>query len=105
MGGSGYQQVGQIRAGARPTGARPQAVTRRAEAPGYQPGMGGARNMNQVMRPVVPAPQPQRAAYKLTSNVRNQYPVMPQQPEQTAVVMQGQEPLTASLLATASASE
>lgn len=104
MGGSGYQQVGQIRAAPRPN-TRPAAVTRRAEAPGYQPGMGGARNMNQVMRPVVPAPQPQRAAYKLTSNVRNQYPVMPQQPEQTAVVIQGQEPLTASLLATASASE
>merc|ERR1719244_1732140 len=104
MASSGYQQMGQIRAG-RPPRA-PNAMTRR-EAP-YQPGMGNARNIpNQVMRPVVPAPQPQRAAYKLTSNTRNQYPVIQQQqqPEATAVAMQGQEPLTASLLATASQSE
>jgi polyadenylate-binding protein len=105
---SGYQQMGQLRQG-RPR--VPNAMARR-EAP-YQPAMSGARNMpNQVIRPVVPAPQPQRTAYKLTSNTRNQYPVMQQQqqqqqqqPEQAAVVMQGQEPLTASLLATASQSE
>jgi len=101
---SGYQQMGQLRQG-RP---RVPNTMQRREAP-YQPGMTGSRNMpNQVIRPVVPAPQPQRtAAYKLTSNTRNQYPVMQQQqqPEQAAVVMQGQEPLTASLLATASQSE
>lgn len=106
---SGYQQMGQMRQG-RPR--VPNAMARR-EAP-YQPAMSGARNMqNQVIRPVVPAPQPQRAAYKLTSNTRNQYPVMPQQqqqqqqqPDQQAgVVLQGQEPLTASILATASQSE
>jgi len=106
--GSGYQQMGQIR------GGRPRVPNNmaRREAPYQQPGMPGARNMpSQVMRPVVPAPQPQRTAYKLTSNTRNQYPpqVMqqPQQPEQPTggVVMQGQEPLTASLLATASQSE
>lgn len=101
---SGYQQMGQLRQG-RP---RVPNTMQRREAP-YQPAMAGSRNMpNQVIRPVVPAPQPQRtAAYKLTSNTRNQYPVMQQQqqPEQAAVVMQGQEPLTASLLATASQSE
>jgi len=100
---SGYQQMGQLRQG-RPR--VPNAMARR-EAP-YQPAMTGTRNMpNQVIRPVVPAPQPQRTAYKLTSNTRNQYTVMQQQqqPEQAAVVMQGQEPLTASLLATASQSE
>jgi polyadenylate-binding protein len=104
MASSGYQQMGQLRGG-RPR--VPNAMTRR-EAP-YQPGMAGTRNIpNQVMRPVVPAPQPQRTAYKLTSNTRNQYPVIQQQQqqqEQAAVVMQGQEPLTASLLATASQSE
>jgi len=100
---SGYQQMGQLRQG-RPR--VPNTMARR-EAP-YQPAMTGTRNMtNQVIRPVVPAPQPQRTAYKLTSNTRNQYTVMQQQqqPEQAAVVMQGQEPLTASLLATASQSE
>jgi len=106
MGGGGYQQVGQIRT-ARPQARVPTNVARR-EAP-YQQAM-GARNMpNQVMRPVVPAPQPQRAAYKLTANTRNQYPaVIPQQqqqPDPSAAGIPGQEPLTASLLATASASE
>lgn len=104
--GSAYQQIGQIRGG-RPR--VPNNMTRR-DAPYQQPGMPGTRNIpSQVMRPVVPAPQPQRTAYKLTANTRNQYPpqVMQQQqqPEQAAVVMQGQEPLTASLLATATQSE
>ena len=93
MGSSGYQQIGQIRGG-RPRVANAMA---RREAP-YRPGMTGVRHMqSQVMRPVVPASQPQRAAYKLTSNTRNQYPAMAQQqqqqqhqhqPEQAAVVMQ-----------------
>ena len=89
MGSSGYQQMDQIRGG-RPRVANAMA---RRETP-YQPGMAGARNMqSQVMRPVVPASQPQRTAYKLTSNTRNQYPAMAQQqqhhqPEQAAVVMQ-----------------
>jgi len=105
MGGGGYQQVGQIRAARPPRG--PTNVARR-DAP-YQQAM-GARNMsNQVMRPVVPAPQPQRAAYKLTAQTRNQYPAVIQPQQQPAEVaapgIPGQEPLTASLLATASASE
>lgn len=73
--------------------------------------MGGARGMsNQSMvRPGGPVPNP-RPNYKLNANTRNQYPaqpVIPQpQPEQQSqIVMQGQEPLTASLLATSSASE
>jgi len=107
MGGAGYQQLGQMRP-TRPTARAPTNVARR-DAP-YQQAM-GARNMpNQVMRPVVPAPQPQRAAYKLTANTRNQYPAViqqqqQQQPDPAAAGIPGQEPLTASLLATASASE
>jgi len=106
MAGGGYQQVGQIRP-ARPAARAPTNVARR-DAP-YQQAM-GARNMpNQVMRPVVPAPQPQRTAYKLTANTRNQYPAVIQQqqpqPDPSAAGIPGQEPLTASLLATASASE
>merc|ERR1719228_2306949 len=108
MAGAGYQQVGQSIRAPRPTGPRGPTNMARREAP-YQQAM-GARNMpNQVMRPVVPAPQPQRAAYKLTANTRNQYPaVIPQQqqqPDPSAAGIPGQEPLTASLLATASASE
>merc|ERR1712013_821025 len=84
MAGAGYQQVGQTMRAARPAGPRPPTNMARRDAP-YQQAM-GARNMpNQVMRPVVPAPQQQRAA--------------------SPASMPGQEPLTASLLATASASE
>jgi polyadenylate-binding protein len=111
MGGAGYQQIGQMRA-TRPTARAPTNMTRR-EAP-YQQAMPGARNMpNQVMRPVVPVPQQQRAQYKLTANTRNQYPAViqqqqqqqPQQADPSATGIPGAEPLTASLLATASASE
>jgi polyadenylate-binding protein len=111
MGGAGYQQVGQIRA-ARPAGPRGPTNIARRDAP-YQQAMGGRNMPNQVMRPVIPAPQPQRAAYKLTAQTRNQYPaVIPPQQQAAAdpaaaapTGVPGQEPLTASLLATASASE
>jgi len=109
MAGAGYQQVGQTMRAARPAGPRPPTNMARRDAP-YQQAM-GARNMpNQVMRPVVPAPQQQRAAYKLNPQTRNQYPPVmqqqqQQQPEASPASMPGQEPLTASLLATASASE
>jgi len=108
MAGAGYQQLGQIRSG------RPRAPTNvaRRDAPGYQQAMPSARNMqSQMMRSVVPAAQP-RPAYKLTANTRNQYPASipqqqpPQQPADAAAgAISGVEPLTASLLATASASE
>merc|ERR1711962_540123 len=79
MGGAGYQQLGQM-SHTRPTARAPTNVARR-DAP-YQQAM-GARNMpNQVMRPVVPAPQPQRAAYKLNANTRDQYPAVIQQQQQ-----------------------
>jgi polyadenylate-binding protein len=108
MAGGGFQQLGQIRSG------RPRAPTNmaRREAP-YQQTMPSARNMqSQMMRPVVPTAQP-RPAYKLTANTRNQYPsaippqqAQPQQPaDSSAVAMPGQEALTASMLATSSASE
>jgi len=72
---SGYQQMGQLRQG---HPCVPHNMARR-EAP-YQPAMAGTHNMqNQVIHPVVPAPQPQRHAYRLTSNTRNQYSMMPQQ--------------------------
>jgi len=107
MAGGYPQQMGQVR-GARP---RPPTNIARRDAP-YQPGMAGRGVPNQqVLRPAGPAPQPQRAAYKLTPNTRNQYQaqVMPQggPPEQAAVAVmqQGQEPLTASILATATPSE
>lgn len=107
--GAGYpQQMGQMR-GARPRGP-PTNIARR-ESP-YQSGMGGRGVPNQqIMRPAGPTPQPQRAAYKLSANTRNQYPqpqvMAPAQPEQAqvTVIQQGQEPLTASLLATATPSE
>jgi len=108
--GAGYpQQMGQMR-GARPRGP-PTNIARR-ESP-YQPGMGGRGVPNQqIMRPAGPTQQPQRASYKLTANTRNQYSqpqVMPpsqSEQAQVAVVQQpGQEPLTASLLATATPSE
>lgn len=107
--GAGYpQQMGQMR-GARPRGP-PTNIARR-ESP-YQSGMGGRGVPNQqIMRPAGPTPQPQRAAYKLSANTRNQYTqpqvMAPAQPEQAqvTVIQQGQEPLTASLLATATPSE
>lgn len=105
----GYPQpVGQVRGAGSQRPRHPSNVQRR-DGP-YNAGMGGARGMpnQQVMRPAGPV-APQRATYKLNANTRNQYPaqqVMPQpQPEQSQIVMQGQEPLTASLLATASSSE
>lgn len=102
-----YPPVGQMR-GARPP--RHQTNMPRRDAP-YQPGMGG-RGVpgQQIMRPAGPPQQQQRGAYKLTSNTRNQYPgqVMQQAPAEQAPVqvMQGaHEPLTASILATATPSE
>lgn len=105
----GYpQQVGQVRAANTQRPRHPGNVRR--DGP-YQAGGMNARAMpnQQMVRPAGPV-APQRAAYKLNANTRNQsyqaQPVIPQpQPEQGQIVMQGQEPLTASLLATASASE
>lgn len=61
----------------------------------------------QVGRPAQPAAmqagQNPRGPFKYTQAVRNAAPV-PQQP-QTAVVVQGQEPLTASMLASAAPQE
>lgn len=96
--------VGQVRGGTqRPR--HPNMQTRRETPyPGVQ-----TRNMShQVVRPGGPVP-PQRAAYKLTQNARNQYP-QPQpniptaQPEQQQG-LGGTDPLTASDLVTAAPSE
>jgi len=106
----GYQPVGQVRGPSGNPRPRHQGGMQRRDAP-YNPqvqqnrGMGGQQ---QVMRAGGPVP-PQRAAYKLNNNTRNQYPaqqVIPQpQPEQNQMVISGQEALTASILATASQTE
>lgn len=53
--------------------------------------------------PAIPAGQPPRATYKYTPGVRNpaQVGVVPQQAAQPAVHIQGQDPLTATMLAAA----
>jgi len=120
MGSSGGpypQQMGQMRAVGPQSGARPRQpnnMTRR-ETP-YQPNMGGRNIQNQqIMRPGVPGAAPQRAAYKYTPNTRNQYPAQQQQQQvmqqggqtepATNVMQGGAEQLTASILATSTASE
>ena len=100
MGSSGgpyTHQVGPMRANAGGGNMRPRHqgpnIARR-DAP-YQPGMTG-RNMQQnqqmQLRPAGPAAPPQRAAYKYTANIRNQFSaqqVMPSgPPEQAPVVLQ-----------------
>lgn len=108
----GYpQQMGQVRGGGVSQRPRHPGMQRLDRPYQQQGGMGGARAIpsQQVMRPSGPSVQPQRAQYKLNANTRNQYTappvVQPSQPEQNPMVIQGQEPLTASLLATATSSE
>lgn len=103
----GYPGVGQVRTG----NQRPRhAMPRRGDAP-YNAGVQQGRNMsNQGMRPGGPGGVPQqRATYKFTQNTRNQFPaqqvIAQAQPEQSQIMMSGQEPLTASILATASQTE
>jgi len=104
----GYPQpVGQVRGATTQRPRYPTNVQRR-DAP-YQPGMGGPRMANQqVTRAAGPPGPPRGATYKLNANTRNQYPaqqVIPQQQPESQIVMQGQEPLTSSLLASSNASE
>lgn len=105
----GYPPVGQVRAATTNQRPRHPGSMQRRDNP-YNSGVQGNRNMagnQQIMRPGGPV-APQRAAYKLNQNTRNQYPAQPMgppPPEQSQIVMGGQEPLTASLLATASQSE
>jgi len=103
----GYPPVGQVRAATNQRPRHPGSMQRRDNP--YNSGVQGNRNMGgnqQIMRPGGPV-APQRAAYKLNQNTRNQYTAqqMPPQPDQSQIVMSGQEPLTASILATATASE
>lgn len=104
----GYPPVGQVRAANNQRPRHPGSMQRRDNP--YNSGVQANRNMGnqQIMRPGGPV-APQRAAYKLNTNTRNQYPaqqvIAPTQPEQGQIVMGGQEPLTASLLATSSQSE
>merc|ERR1712168_32892 len=105
----GYPPVGQVRAANNQRPRHPSAMQRRDNP--YNSNVQGARNMSnqQVMRPAGPG-APQRATYKLNTNTRNQYPAQsvippPPPPEQGQMLMGGQEPLTASILATASQSE
>lgn len=101
----GGYPVGQVR-GPRP---RHAGGMQRRDAP-YNPQVPQNRGMGnpQVIRAGGPVPQ-QRAAYKLNNNARNQYPApqgVPQpQPEPSPMVISGQEPLTSSILATASSTE
>lgn len=102
----GYAPVSQVRA---PSGNQrprhPNSMQRRD--PSYNTHVQQNRGMGnqQVIRPGGQV-QPR---YKLNNNARNQFPaqqVMPQpQAEQGPIVAGGQEPLTASILATASQSE
>lgn len=132
---TGQQQQQQVvaggAAGMRPAmNARP--ITGGTGQPGAQPGQqvaagqraGGVMNGNMAaaqnaamvaagqMRPTQPGAVPQqRPSYKYTPNVRNQPPAGPQQPgvqaqvPSQAVVVQGQEPLTTSMLASAQPQE
>lgn len=117
MGSSGAgpypQQMGQMRAVAS-AGARARQPSAgnmaRRETP-YQANMGGAgRNMQNQQMMRAQTGQVPRAAYKYTSNTRNQYPApaMPGQQPEPAVVnqtVQQEQQLTASILATATSSE
>ncbi|UYV79045.1 PABPC4 [Cordylochernes scorpioides] len=80
---------------------------------GQQPTGAAGAAAGRVMGPSVPprplppasvAARPQQA-YKYTATVRNPPVGLPQQQQQQAVLMQGQEPLTASMLADASPQE
>jgi len=103
-----YPPVGQVRAPNNQRPRHPSSIQRR-ENP-YNSSVQPARSMSnqQTIRPGGPV-VPQRATYKLNTNTRNQYPAQPvipsAQPEQSQMVMPGQEPLTASILATASQTE
>lgn len=108
MQGAYPSPVGQVRTGGQRT-RHPNSVQTRRETP-YNAGVQQSRNVpnQQMMRAAGPVP-PQRAAYKLNNNARNQYPqsqqVIAPQPADQGQLVSGQEPLTASLLATATPSE
>lgn len=108
MQGAYPSPVGQVRSGGQRT-RHPNSVQTRRETP-YNAGVQQSRNIpnQQMMRAAGPVP-PQRAAYKLNNNARNQYPqsqqVIPPQPADQGQLVGGQEPLTASILATATPSE
>lgn len=112
MGGAGapYQQaIGQMRtAGPTTVRPRPGAAMPRREGP-YPTNM-QARGIpsQQIMRPPVQGAPRAPAAYKYNQNARNpQYAgqAVMQQDQGAGSVMAGQEPLTASILATASPSD
>jgi len=108
MQGAYPSPVGQVRTGGQRT-RHPNSVQTRRETP-YNAGVQQSRNVpnQQMMRAAGPVP-PQRAAYKLNNNARNQYPqsqqVIAPQPADQGQLVGGQEPLTASILATATPSE
>ncbi|NWY68039.1 PABP4 protein, partial [Erithacus rubecula] len=99
--------------------AAAQRVGKRHSAPGLSPPLGGRRMLctpcspsfagvgtaaqNLAPRPPVAAPAPRAVPpYKYASSVRSPHPgVQPLQAPQPAVHVQGQEPLTASMLAAA----
>lgn len=77
---------------------------------GQQTGLGGARGqpLGTAGQPVSVSAQGRAANFKYTSNMRNppqQMPIAEQPQQQQAVLVQGQEPLTASMLSNANATD
>jgi polyadenylate-binding protein len=98
---------------ARPMGgqqAGAAAAAAAAAAAGMQARGGGMGGAGPAGQPVSVSAQGRPANYKYTANMRNPpaaaaIPVPQQQPVQQAVHIQGQEPLTATMLAEAGARE
>ncbi|XP_075294062.1 polyadenylate-binding protein 4 isoform X2 [Opisthocomus hoazin] len=103
----GYFMPAVPQAQSRPTYYAPNQMTQMRPNPRWQQGgrpQGiGAAAQNLAPRPPVAAPAPRAVSpYKYASSVRSPHPaVQPLQAAQPAVHVQGQEPLTASMLAAA----
>ncbi|RZF47231.1 hypothetical protein LSTR_LSTR004940 [Laodelphax striatellus] len=75
---------------------------------GQQAGLGARGNPLGTAQPVSVSAQGRAANFKYTSNMRNPpqpMPIAEQPPQQQAVLVQGQEPLTASMLSNANATD
>ncbi|XP_075211789.1 poly(A) binding protein [Lycorma delicatula] len=94
-----------------PAGAQPSSLRNAISArpiTGQQAGMGARGGPMAAAQPVSVSAQGRAPNYKYTPNMRNPpqpMPVPEQPPQQQAVVIQGQEPLTASMLSNAKPNE
>ncbi|XP_035790668.1 polyadenylate-binding protein-like [Anopheles albimanus] len=110
-----YRQAGNVRGGANQQAQNAQSAqaTSAAMRNSARPITGQQPGANMQTRPVAPqmaAAQPRPQSYKYTPNMRNpqvpqQVPIPLPQINQQAVIVKGQEPLTASMLAAAQPAE